>query len=78
MADQQVARAARYLMLGIVLSSLAGCSLLDSTSSAPSVTPIQNEAVQATDVDGPFRLTFDLPRATWASTEAIEGEARSS
>jgi hypothetical protein len=58
------------------MASVAACSLLDSIPSVPSVTPAQNEAVEATDVDGPFRLTFDLPRATWASTEAIEGEAR--
>jgi hypothetical protein len=29
----------------------------------------------AEDVDGRFRLTFTLPRATWASGESITGEA---
>jgi hypothetical protein len=31
--------------------------------------------VQAKGTDGPFTLTFELPRTTWSASEAIEGRA---
>jgi hypothetical protein len=37
--------------------------------------PASPAAATAEDVDGPFRLTFTLPRTTWFADEAIQGEA---
>ena len=50
---------------------VAACATTNpSPSAAP---PIQPQATQVVDTEGPFSLVFELPRTTWRSGEAIEG-----
>jgi hypothetical protein len=54
------------LALGVVLAACAG-----QTPAAPSAVPGE----RASDVKGPFQLTFELPRTTFRAGEPIEGRA---
>ncbi len=58
----------RRLILPVLVVALgfAACGGGTEPSSAP---------VTATAVDGPYRLTFTMPRATWAASDAISGTA---
>jgi hypothetical protein len=65
----------RLLVFGLCLSVL-GCSGAQATrpptsSSGPGPTPISH----AEDVQGSFRLVFDLPKGSWTTGEAIDGVA---
>jgi hypothetical protein len=47
---------------------VAGCA-------GPSLSPIPSDRARATDTQGAFQLTFDLPRTTFRAGETIEGRA---
>jgi hypothetical protein len=51
----------------------AACAGSNPPSSAAS--PAASAARVASDVSGPFQLTFELPRTTFTTDEAIEGRA---
>jgi hypothetical protein len=53
--------------LGVVLAGCAG--------SQPSASQDAGPAQRASDVEGPFELTFELPSTTFRAGEAIEGRA---
>ncbi len=61
--------AVRRLFLGGLAVLLAACSASAASSPAPSLTAHGEAAA------GDFRLAFDVPRATWSSSESIEGTA---
>lgn len=63
------------LVLLLLTLIVAACSAVGSLGS--SAGPSRSlEPVRATDVEGPFELSFVLPRSNWRSGESIEGEAR--
>jgi hypothetical protein len=73
----------RFILLLIV--GLAACtppgqtvspSELAASVETSQAKPSQSEPSQAESIDGPFQLTFVLPRTSWHSGEAIVGEAR--
>jgi hypothetical protein len=64
---QRLATAA--LAFGFVLGACAGST--PPSPASPSVGPAQ----RASDVQGAFQLTFELPRTTYRAGEAIEGRA---
>ncbi len=57
------------LAFGIVVGACAGST--PPSPASPSVGPAQ----RASDVQGAFQLTFELPRTTYRAGEAIEGRA---
>jgi hypothetical protein len=58
------------LAFGLVLGACAGPTPPSSAASLPA-----GPAQSASDIQGPFRLTFELPRTTFRAGEAIEGRA---
>lgn len=63
-------------LITLLALTVVACGVLGPTPSATTAPAISPQAGQATDAYGPFRLTFVLPRTTWGSNEAIEGEAQ--
>ncbi len=56
----------------LLVLALAACDSSTPTSPpAPSSSP-----VTATDTQGRFRLTFQMPRDTWATSESLTGQAQ--
>ena len=66
-------RARRRLLIGTIaaVAALAGCNPAPSLEPSSAVEP-----VIAADEDGLFRLELELPKATYAAGEPIEGVAR--
>jgi hypothetical protein len=55
---------------------LAACAAPSPTSTPAPTAAGPADAVTAVATQGPFRLTFTLPKAVWRTDEAIDGEAR--
>lgn len=58
-------------LAGALLVFVAGCA----ASPTPGPTETNALPARAEDVEGPFRLVFELPNTTWSAGEAIEGQA---
>jgi hypothetical protein len=58
----------------VTLGSILG-ACVGSSPSVPAATQSAGHAVVASDVQGAFQLTFELPRTTFHVGEAIEGRA---
>src|SRR5690348_10850072 len=69
-----MADAARLRLFAVLVVVVAGCAAPTPTpASSPSA--VQAGAARATDSEGAFRLTFELPHTTYRAGEAIEGLA---
>ena len=66
---------------GLLLLATAVGLTASACASQPATSPASSSGLgspvmaQAEATDGPYTLTFDLPRTTWSASEAIEGTA---
>jgi hypothetical protein len=77
-------RPARWLLLAALSLVVASCDsvappLSPGSPGHPSLPPAQTllpvVPAHADATDGPFHLSFDLPRSTWSSSDPIDGTA---
>lgn len=61
----------RFLAGALLVFVAAACS----ATPTPEPTETNAPPARAEDVEGPFRLVFELPKTTWQAGEAIEGQA---
>ena len=67
-----MADAARLRLLAVLVVVVAACAAPTPT---PSSSAVQAGGARATDSEGAFQLTFELPRTTYRAGEAIDGLA---
>ena len=68
----------RSVLAGLLGLTLAGCGSTSPTTSSGATSPsttATDRPVRAEDADDHFQLVFELPKATWRTTEPIEGRA---
>ena len=64
------------LTTGVAVAACSGSTTPSSLGGRPSSEPQPSQsAAIASDIDGPFQLTFELPRTTFKAGETIEGQA---
>ena len=70
-----IAVAACGLAVSTPSLSPTGTSQAASSAPSPSGTSTGGSTLRAETQEGPFRLTFELPKDTWSAGEAIQGHA---